>query len=69
MFNRNFIGNLRFNSLNSFVFVDNGGAEHVVRWSLLPAAQLVSISPDDLITSNRRSFSVSPARRSAGLWW
>ena len=38
----------RFNSLNSFVFVDNAGAEHVVRWSLLPAAQLVSISPDDL---------------------
>ena len=32
----------RFNSLNSFVFVDNAGAEHVVRWSLLPAAQLVS---------------------------
>jgi catalase len=38
----------RFNSLNSFVFVDNPGAEHVVRWSLLPAVQLVSISPDDL---------------------
>jgi catalase len=38
----------RFNSLNSFVFVDNSGAEHVVRWSLLPAAQPVSISPDDL---------------------
>jgi len=31
----------RFNSLNSFVFVDNAGAEHVVRWSLLPAAQPV----------------------------
>jgi catalase len=28
--------------------VDNAGAEHVVRWSLLPAAQLVSITPDDL---------------------
>src|ERR1700720_1247068 len=38
----------RFNSLNSFVFVDNAGADHVVRWSLLPAAQPVSISPDDL---------------------
>jgi len=36
------------NSLNSFVFVDNAGAEHVVRWSLLPAAQPVSISPNDL---------------------
>ena len=38
----------RFNSLDSFVFVDNAGAEHVVRWSLLPAAQPVSVSPDDL---------------------
>jgi catalase len=38
----------RFNSLDSFVFVDNAGAEHAVRWSLLPAAQPVSVSPDDL---------------------
>src|SRR6266403_428378 len=38
----------RYNSLNSFVCVDNSGAEHVVRWSLLPAAQSVPISPDDL---------------------
>ena len=38
----------RFNSLNSFVFADRSGAERVVRWSLLPAAQPVTISPDDL---------------------
>jgi catalase len=38
----------RFNSLDSFIFVDNAGAEHTVRWSLLPAAQPVSVSPDDL---------------------
>jgi catalase len=38
----------RFNSLNSFVFVDNSGAEHLVRWSLLPAAQPVPISQEDL---------------------
>jgi catalase len=38
----------RFNSLNSFVFVDGSGAEHVVRWSLLPAAQPVAVSPDEL---------------------
>ena len=37
----------RFNSLNSFVFVDGSGAE-LVRWSLLPAAQPVAISPDEL---------------------
>jgi catalase len=39
----------RFNSLNSFVFVDNSGAEHAVRWSLLPAAQPVAISQDELV--------------------
>ena len=38
----------RFNSLNAFIFVDNSGVEHAVRWSLLPAAQAVPISPDDL---------------------
>jgi catalase len=38
----------RFNSLNSFIFVDNAGAEHAVRWSLLPAAQPVPVSPADL---------------------
>ena len=38
----------RFNSLNSFVFTDRSGAEHAVRWSLLPAAQPVPVSPDDL---------------------
>jgi catalase len=38
----------RFNSLNSFVFSDSSGAEKTVRWSLLPAAQPVPISPDDL---------------------
>jgi catalase len=38
----------RFNSLDSFVFVDNSGTEHVVRWSFLPTEQPVSVSPDDL---------------------
>jgi catalase len=38
----------RFNSLNSFIAIDNSGAEHAVRWSLVPAAQAVSVSPDDL---------------------
>jgi catalase len=37
----------RYNGLNSFVFTDGSGAEHTVRWSLLPAAQPVSVSPDD----------------------
>jgi catalase len=38
----------RFNSLNSFVFADGSGADHVVRWSLLPAAQPVAVTPDEL---------------------
>jgi catalase len=38
----------RYNGLNSFIFTDSSGVEHTVRWSLLPAAQPVSISPDDL---------------------
>jgi len=37
-----------FNSLNAFVFVDGGGAEHVVRWSLLPQAEVVPITEDAL---------------------
>jgi catalase len=38
----------RFNSLDSFTFTDGLGADHVVRWSLVPAAQAVSVSKDDL---------------------
>jgi catalase len=38
----------RFNGLNSFIFVDNSGTEHAVRWSLLPAAQPIPVSPADL---------------------
>jgi catalase len=38
----------RFNSLNSFVFTDSSGGEKTVRWSLLPAANPVPISQEDL---------------------
>ena len=38
----------RFNSLNSFVFTDGSGAKHTVRWSLIPAATPVAITPQDL---------------------
>jgi catalase len=38
----------RYNGLNSFVFTDSSGAEHSVRWSLLPAAQPMAVSPGDL---------------------
>ncbi|HEY2535251.1 MAG TPA: catalase family peroxidase [Xanthobacteraceae bacterium] len=38
----------RFNSLNSFVFINDSGVERVVRWSLLPEAQPIAVSPDEL---------------------
>jgi catalase len=38
----------RYNSLNSFVFTDGAGGEKTARWSLLPAAQPVPVSADDL---------------------
>lgn len=38
----------RFNSLNSFVFTDGSGADHTVRWSLLPAAAPVAVPQVDL---------------------
>lgn len=38
----------RYNSLNSFVFTDAAGADHVVRWSFLPAAQPEALSADAL---------------------
>ena len=38
----------RFNSINSFVLTDGAGVERTIRWSLLPAAQPVPISPDEL---------------------
>jgi catalase len=38
----------RFNSLNSFVFVDEGGKEHVARWSLIPEATATTVSAEEL---------------------
>jgi catalase len=38
----------RYNSLNSFLFIDGSGAKHPVRWSLIPAAQPVAITPEEL---------------------
>jgi catalase len=38
----------RYNSLNSFLFVDDGGTRHPIRWSLMPAAQPVPIAPAEL---------------------
>jgi len=38
----------RYNSLDSFTFTDQSGAKHSIRWSLVPAAQTVPLSPDEL---------------------
>lgn len=38
----------RYNSLNSFVFTNAAGDDHVVRWSLIPAAQAVTVPAEDL---------------------
>jgi catalase len=37
-----------YHGLNAFIFVDNSGVEKAVRWSLLPQAQVVPITKDDL---------------------
>jgi catalase len=38
----------RYNGLNAFLFTDSSGKAHAVRWSLVPAAQPVAVSPADL---------------------
>jgi catalase len=38
----------RFNSINSFVFTSASGDKSVVRWSLLPVAQPVTVPHDEL---------------------
>jgi catalase len=37
-----------YNGLNAFIFVDNSGAKHAVRWSLRPHAQVVPITREGL---------------------
>nr|WP_167380962.1 catalase family peroxidase [Bradyrhizobium arachidis] len=37
-----------YHGLNSFIFTDANGAEHAVRWSLLPATAVVPISQSEL---------------------
>ena len=37
-----------YNSLNSFVFTNATGTKSIVRWSLVPSAQPVSVPPEEL---------------------
>src|SRR5262249_49466244 len=38
----------RFNSLDSFVFVNRSGVKSFVRWSLVPSTTPVTLSPEEL---------------------
>lgn len=38
----------RYNGIHAFIFVDNSGAEHPLRWSFVPTAEPVFVSPEDL---------------------
>ena len=38
----------RFNSLDSFIFVNRNGVRNAVRWSFVPVSKAVTIPPDDL---------------------
>jgi len=38
----------RYNSLNSFTATDAAGTKHVIRWSLIPEAPVVPVTPQDL---------------------
>jgi catalase len=38
----------RFNSLDSFAFIDKSGAKNIVRWSFIPSAKPVTISSEEL---------------------
>jgi catalase len=55
----------RFNSLDSFVFIDSSGAERVVRWSFIPSAKPVTLSPEELAKRDRDFLEEDIIRRVA----
>lgn len=56
----------RFNGLNAFIFTNGSGAQHAVRWSLVPVAQPVAISPADLAKRSPDFLEEDIAQRVAG---
>ena len=54
-----------YNSLNSFVFINGSGAERAVRWSLLPQAQIASITQEDLVKLGPDHLAQEIAERTA----
>ena len=37
-----------YNSLDSFLFIDRSGTKHPIRWSFVPQAQPIAITPEEL---------------------
>jgi catalase len=56
----------RYNSLNSFIFTDKTGADHAVRWSLVPVAQPVSVAPEELAKRGPNFLKTEIAERIKG---
>ena len=64
----------RYNSLDSFIFIDSSGNDHAVRWSLAPTGRWSRSRPRSLrsagLTSSKtRLPSASRAARCAGRCW
>ena len=53
----------RFNSLDSFIFIDGSGRDHAVRWSLVPAAAPVAVPPEELATRGPNFLETEIANR------
>ena len=56
----------RFNGLNAFIFLDGSGAERAIRWSLIPSAQPIPITPDELAKRGPDFLEQEIAQRVAG---
>jgi catalase len=60
-----------YNSLNSFIFTDNSGNDHAVRWSLVPAAQPVAVPPEELAKRgpNFLETEITDRIKAGPAWW
>jgi catalase len=56
----------RYNSLNSFVFTDSAGRDRTVRWSLIPAAEPVAVTPEELAKRDPSFLEEEITQRVAG---
>ena len=53
----------RFNSLDSFAFINASGSIHVVRWSFVPSLRPVLLSPEDLAKRHSNFLAEDITRR------